>query len=158
MMVGNTKEYHAMMREMDSLEKLNRMREEEKMAVSEEFIRMDALIEELERDTKGVQDEYDTAKASLDERLGKSQKRLDSLNRKRKKACADVPEPILNRYEFIRSRMENPVIVAVKEAVCQGCHILIPPQNYNELQRGTQIMSCPNCQRLIYWKSEVEAE
>ncbi len=31
MLVGTTKEYHAMMREMDSLEKLNRLREEEKI-------------------------------------------------------------------------------------------------------------------------------
>ena len=33
MLVGNTKEYHAMMREMDSLEKLNRMRDDEQGAV-----------------------------------------------------------------------------------------------------------------------------
>ena len=31
MQVGNTREYHAMMREMDSMEKINRSREEEKM-------------------------------------------------------------------------------------------------------------------------------
>ena len=55
------------------------------------------------------------------------------------------------RYEFIRSRLEHPVIVAVKDGVCSGCNIAVPPQAFIELQRGRQILSCPNCQRLIFW-------
>ncbi len=49
MLVGNTKEYHAMMREMDSLEKLNRMREDEQTAVKEELVRQDEATATLKR-------------------------------------------------------------------------------------------------------------
>ena len=151
MLVGNTKEYHAMMREMDSLEKLNRMREEEQVAVNEELVRQDEATQSLNEEMGGVKEQYDALKTTLDERLAAAQKKLDSLGRKRKKACKVVPPPILGRYEFIRERMENPVIVPVTEGVCNGCHIMIPPQDYNDLQRGQQILSCPNCQRLIHW-------
>ncbi|MDC0335985.1 C4-type zinc ribbon domain-containing protein [Pseudodesulfovibrio sp.] len=151
MLVGNTKEYHAMMREMDSLEKLNRMREEEQEAVKEELIRQDEATVTLNTDMGGVKEQYDALKTTLDERLAAAQKKLDSLGRKRKKACKVVPPPILGRYEFIRERMKNPVIVPVTEGVCNGCHIMIPPQDYNDLQKGQQILSCPNCQRLIHW-------
>jgi hypothetical protein len=44
-------------------------------------------------------------------------------------------------------------IIAVIDAVCQGCHMNIPPQMYNELQRGDNLTKCPMCQRLIYWKN-----
>ncbi len=158
MLVGNTKEYHAMMREMDSLEKLNRMREEEHEAVKEEQIRQDDATENLNEEMSGVKEQYDALKTTLDERLAAAQKKLDSLGRKRKKACKVVPPPILGRYEFIRERMENPVIVPVTEAVCHGCHIMIPPQIYNDLQKGQQILSCPNCQRLIHWKRLEESD
>ncbi len=151
MLVANTKEYHAMMREMDSLEKLNRMREDEQEAVKEELVRQDDATTTLNDDMSGVKEQYDALKTTLDERLAAAQKKLDSLGRKRKKACKVVPPPILGRYEFIRERMENPVIVPVSEGVCSGCHIMIPPQNYNDLQKGQQILSCPNCQRLIHW-------
>ena len=60
------------------------------------------------------------------------------------------------RYEFIRKRLEHPVIVAVKEGICTGCHIAVPPQSYIELQRGQQILSCPNCQRLIFWNEHFD--
>lgn len=156
MLAGNTKEYHAMMREMDSLEKLNRMREDEQTAVKEELQRQDDATESLNEEMSGVKEQYEELKATLDARLAEAQKKLDSLDRKRKKACKVVPPPILGRYEFIRERMENPVIVAVADGVCHGCHIMIPPQTYNDLQKGKQILSCPNCQRLIFWQQQVD--
>lgn len=158
MLVGNTKEYHAMMREMDSLEKLNRMREEEQVAVKEELVRQDDATAALNDDMSGVKDQYEALKTTLEERLAAAQKKLESLGRKRKKACKVVPPPILGRYEFIRERMENPVIVPVTHGVCHGCNIMIPPQIYNDLQRGQQILSCPNCQRLIHWERVEVAE
>lgn len=158
MMVGNTKEYHAMMREMDGLEKLNRMREEEKVAVIEELARQTEAKEVIDEEMSVVKEEYVAKKATLDERIAQAQKRLDTLSKKRTKAGKVVPGPILGRYEFIRERMPNPVIVAVAGGVCGGCNIMIPPQDYNELQKGTQILSCPNCQRLIYWEEHVKTE
>jgi predicted nucleic acid-binding Zn-ribbon protein len=151
MAVGNSKEYHAMMREMDSMEKLNRLREEERVAVMEEFARQDAAMQEISEEMAGLMEGYDAKKATLDERIAKAQTRLDSLGKRRSKAGKVVPPPILGRYEFIRSRIEHPVIVPVSDGVCGGCHIKIPPQSYNELQKGKQILGCPNCQRIIYW-------
>ncbi len=151
MAVGNSKEYHAMMREMDSMEKLNRLREEERMAVMEEFARQDAAMQELAAEMEGLMEGYDAKKATLDERVAKAPTRLDSLAMRRAKPGKVVPPPILGRYEFIRSRIEHPVIVSVSDGICGGCHIKIPPQAYNELQKGKQILGCPNCQRIVYW-------
>eukprot|EP00831_Metopus_contortus_P055093 TRINITY_DN4650_c0_g1_i5.p1 TRINITY_DN4650_c0_g1~~TRINITY_DN4650_c0_g1_i5.p1 ORF type:complete len:178 (-),score=51.39 TRINITY_DN4650_c0_g1_i5:278-811(-) len=157
-MAGNTKEYHAMMREMDSLEKLNRMRDDEQEAVREELLRQDEATAALNEEMSGVKEQYSALKTTLDERLEQANKKLETLNRKRKKACKAVPPPILGRYEFIRERMENPVIVPVAGGVCKGCNIMIPPQSYNDLQKGHQILSCPNCQRLIYWQAHIMPE
>ncbi|CCO22663.1 zinc ribbon domain-containing protein [Maridesulfovibrio hydrothermalis] len=151
MLVGTTKEYHAMMREMDSLEKLNRLREEEKVTVLEETERQTELYEDVTSKIKELNAELEEKRAGLKEKLDAAQSDLDKLKRRRDKAGKVVPKPILGRYEFIRSRLSHPVIVPVDQAVCSGCNIMIPPQNYNDLQEGKQILSCPNCQRLIYW-------
>ncbi len=151
MLVGNTKEYHAMMREMDNLEKVNRLREEEKLALAEELTRQTAGLEDLEASYNELKADLETKKASLQERIDEANKVIAKLNVKRESACHEVPAPILSRYEFIRERLDNPVIVSVEEGVCNGCHIAIPPQSFIELQKGHQILSCPNCQRLIYW-------
>ncbi|MHC1789473.1 zinc ribbon domain-containing protein [Solidesulfovibrio sp.] len=158
MLVGNTKEYHAMMREMDNLEKQNRGREEEKGTVAEELARQNLELAEVDGQAKALDSELAVARQSLDARIKQAQARLDELSNVRKDAGLAVPRPVLQRYEFIRSRLKNPVIVPVAAGICSGCHIAIPPQAFIELQKGIQILSCPNCQRLIYWSEHIESE
>jgi hypothetical protein len=156
MMVGNTREYHAMMREMDNMEKVNRMREEEKTALAEELVRHKEEQEALDQRADEIGKQVEEHRAGLEKRIEDANKRLKKLEKDRQKAAKTVPAPVLGRYEFIRQRINNPVIVAVEGGVCHGCNIAIPPQSFIELQKGQQILSCPNCQRLIYWCEHFE--
>jgi uncharacterized protein len=158
MMVSNTKEYHAMMREMDNLEKLNRFREEEMSNLMEDIQVHQEKMEELSLKRESVKEELALSQSTLDSEMEKINKRISQLEKGRKKACANVPVPILSRYNFIRDRLNNPVIVSVKKGVCTGCYISIPPQSFIEIQKGEQILSCPNCQRLIFWEEHFSNE
>jgi hypothetical protein len=153
MMVENSREYHAMMREMDNLEKTNRMREEEKVALEEDLAGQQNLLETVNAEVQRLEQELREMQENLEIKLSDARSRLERLHQDRENACQDIPKPILSRYEFIRSRLNNPVIVPVQDGVCTGCYISIPPQSFIELQKGEQILSCPNCQRLIYWSN-----
>ena len=143
------------MREMENLEKQNRGREEEKVTVSEELTRQQADLKDIEERIAGLETELAAARETLNARVQTAEASLAKLEARREEAGQAVPKPILKRYEFIRSRLKNPVIVPVDAGICSGCHISIPPQSFIELQKGTQILSCPNCQRLIYWSDHV---
>ncbi len=158
MTAGNSKEYHAMMREMDSLERSNRNREEEKTALIEELERQTSLLAEVEALHLSLQNELAACEASLQERVATGEAALATLMQKRQEAAKDVPGPVFGRYEFIRERLQHPVIVPVSQGVCSGCNISIPPQNYIELQKAAQILSCPNCQRLMFWNEHFHPE
>jgi predicted nucleic acid-binding Zn-ribbon protein len=157
MQVGNAKEYHAMVREMDSLEKINRSREEERMALLEELERQKNIQEDLDTQFNALDADLSEKEAGLGGRLDTARNTLDELGKERVKTGREVPAPVLARYEFIRQRLSHPVIVAVRGGVCSGCHIAIPPQHFIELQKGAQILSCPNCQRLIYWSGHFQS-
>jgi predicted nucleic acid-binding Zn-ribbon protein len=157
MQVGNAKEYHAMMREMDSLERSTRSREEERMTLVEEVERQNASLAGIETEYAAMKRELDEKEGSLEDRVGEATARLATLDRQRADTGREVPAPVFARYEFIRQRLPYPVIVPVNGGVCSGCHIAIPPQGYIELQKGAQILSCPNCQRLIYWSEHFTA-
>ncbi len=151
MQAGNTREYQAMMREMDSIEKIYRVREEEKATLLEELTNIQNAKKEAEQAYNEIKEEYEKKKLSLETTLKEADEELAILNDKRRVAGNAIPEPKFIRYEFIRKRLEHPVIVNVEDGICSGCHIAIPPQTFIELQTGQQILSCPNCQRLIYW-------
>lgn len=151
MQVETTREYHAMLHEMDSMEKLSHTREEEHLAILEEVQRQEAALAEIDSAHSALKARLDTERDSIQEKLEEAQASLAEKETRRGHVAAEVPAPVFRRYEFIRKRLEHPVIVPVTEGVCSGCHIAIPPQTFIELQRGQQILSCPNCQRLIYW-------
>lgn len=149
--VENPKEHHAIMREMDTLEKNNRQRKEELETVLADLHDIQERKASLERDIADVRARIDEQQAQIDDKLREKRERMGKLLQEKEQATRAIPEPILVRYNFIRQRLESPVIVPVTEGVCQGCHIVIPPQNYIDLQKGEQILSCPNCQRIMYW-------
>jgi len=151
MMASNTREYHAMMREMDNLEKVNRLREEENEALVDEIKRQQDQLVVEDEGLAALHENLVEMRSNLDKRLAEAQANLNKLMKRRSKAGEIIPKPILSRYEFIRARLKHPVIVSVGQGICSGCNIHIPPQTYNDLQKGKQIHSCPNCQRLIFW-------
>lgn len=156
MQVSNTREYQAMAREMDNLEKRNNTREEERTALAEERQLQDSAMAEISEAWTAAEAALNAFKATMDERLAKSQAELDSLMGERSGVGSEVPRPVLERYEFIRRRLDHPVIVPVRNGICAGCRIAIPPQSFIELQSGQKILNCPNCQRLIYWCEHFE--
>jgi predicted nucleic acid-binding Zn-ribbon protein len=151
MQVGNTREYNAMLREMDNMEKSNRSREEEKLTLQEALQIENANLEETSRHYETLKAELEEKRDNLQTRMDAARRVLEELRKKRAGMGVEIPSPVFSRYEFIRRRLDHPVIVPVNQGVCSGCHIAIPPQSFIELQRGQQILSCPNCQRLIYW-------
>jgi predicted nucleic acid-binding Zn-ribbon protein len=158
MTAGNSKEYHAMVREMDSLERVNRNREEEKTALVDEVQRQTSLLAEVEAEFQNLQNELAVCEAGLQTRIAAAEVALDGLMSRRGQTAKEVPLPVFNRYEFIRERLEHPVIVPVSGGICSGCNIAIPPQNFIELQKAAQILSCPNCQRLMFWSEHFHPE
>lgn len=156
MQVGNTREYNAMIREMDNMERSNRTREEERLALLEALEQHNENLQEIESSHSALKSDLDTKAANLDATLAEGTDRLAVMEKKRQKFSEGIPKPIFMRYEFIRNRLEHPVIVSVDEGICSGCNIAIPPQTYIELQSGQQILSCPNCQRLIFWSQHFE--
>ncbi|MBR5881951.1 MAG: hypothetical protein IKY97_00500 [Mailhella sp.] len=151
MQVENEREYQAMIHEMDNMELRSQTNEEERIALQDELARQEENLSSVEETWNELKVELERQQENLEFRLNLSRERLEELEAKRAEVGKDIPAPVLGRYEFIRNRLRHPVIVPVEEGICSGCHIAIPPQVFIDLQRGNHIMSCPNCQRLMYW-------
>jgi predicted nucleic acid-binding Zn-ribbon protein len=122
---------------MDLIESQNRLIAEHKERIEEQ----DALLAQQRQ-------EVATQTAELRQELA-------NLEEKRKKQRKGVPATLLKRYEFIRQRRNGTAIAPVHEGVCLGCHMNILPQQFIDLQKGTEILQCPHCQRILYWADEM---
>lgn len=150
--VKTNKEYQSVLKEIDDLKKKTTALEDEMLMVmeqieeiesviSEKKIQSDILLKKMEQDKKAVQAEAE-----------EGEKKLAELMEKREKASKMVDPKLFEKYTGVRHLVGRMAIVPVRKAVCQGCHLNIPHQMYNELQRYDSIRFCPHCQRMIYYE------
>jgi len=149
--IKSNKEYTAALKEIDDIKTI-------KFQTEEKAIQMMETAEELEQKCKGHKDTLKTLKdqsekdkdAVKTELLG-LEKDLDALQKERGQLCCDFDQGLLKKYLFLRERKGGLAISSVVTGVCQTCHMGIPPQKFNELIRGNDLMTCPHCNRIIYW-------
>ena len=158
MHVQNDQEYQAIMREIDIMNRQNLTREEELSALREEMVKQEENLAGQEKDWAAAKQQMEEQKEGLENHLAQCKKDLEGLELQRKEVGNAIEAPILRRYEFIRDRLRHPVIVCADNGVCAGCNMMLPPQVFIELQRGSSILSCPSCQRLIFWSGNISTD
>jgi predicted nucleic acid-binding Zn-ribbon protein len=153
--VKTNKEYQALLKEIDDLKEKNSKLED----VMIEFL---DGIEDAENTLSAKMSEYSELRSRLNNEKETIQKETEAGERQLEKldvelntVVAGIDAGLLATYNKAKSLQSNGIaIAAVKDAVCQGCNMNIPPQMYNELQRGDSLKKCPICDRIIYWKDE----
>lgn len=150
--VKTNKEYRAMLKEIEERERLTLNKEDDALDILEEIEKLASEINKKRRVMEAMKKKHEKERIKLEGKMVGLEKELTGLSVDRDSFAKRIDPKLIKRYNFIKERRNGTAVVAVKHAVCQACHMNIPPQVYNELQRGDQIMICPNCQRIIYWE------
>jgi len=153
--VKTNKEYQAFLKEIDDIKDKNSKLEDDMI----EFL---DRIEEAENTLNAKMTEYaelqtrlNNEKEIIEKETEEGKRQLENLGSEWKRVAAGIDDDLLATFNTVKLNQSNAIgIVAVTDAVCQGCHMNIPPQMYNELQRGDSLKKCPICDRMIYWKDE----
>ncbi|HDD45223.1 MAG TPA: hypothetical protein ENG63_10265 [Candidatus Desulfofervidus auxilii] len=156
MEVKTNKEYQALLVEIEELKKIASEWEEKIIIALDEIEEAKKVVAEKEEKVKELEKRLIEAQKRLEISFTNLKKELLDLRKKREEMVKYIPKEILQRYDFIRQHRNGQAVVAVNDGVCEGCHMHIPPQNYNELLRVDKLMTCPSCQRIIYWKGLLE--
>jgi hypothetical protein len=89
---------------------------------------------------------------ALEGRAKAADKEIAKLEKDRVGLCEGVDRELMDQYDFIRERRQGVALAPVSQGTCLACHMQLPPQQFNELQRLDKVMSCPSCRRIIYWQ------
>jgi predicted nucleic acid-binding Zn-ribbon protein len=150
-------EYKAMLKEIAFKEDQRDQRETGILELMEQLEAQSRLITERQRQMQELEADLEKQRQEVAQQMEKLDQKLAGLEEQRKKLRKAVPAQLLKRYEFIRQRRNGTAVCPVRGGVCMGCHMNILPQQFIDLQKGTEILQCPHCQRLLYWAGE-EAE
>jgi predicted nucleic acid-binding Zn-ribbon protein len=148
--VKTNKEYQSSLKEIEDLELINSELEDEMLECLETMDNIEAEIDTKKKEYSSLTDRVNTKKDLLQQESEEAEKRLIRLNTDWSNLTEMMDPELLEKYNSVKERVGSVAITPVKNAVCQGCNVNIPPQLYNELQRLESLMFCPHCQRIIY--------
>ena len=155
--VKTNKEYQSSLKEIDDIKAVNSKLEDEMLELLEKIEIAESAIKDRKLHYNRIVDEANQEKESIQNDAAQREKHLVELETKRDAVAARLDAGLLKVFDQVKAKQANQVaIAAVRDAVCQGCNMNIPPQVYNELQRCDSLRYCPSCTRIIYWQNQDE--
>lgn len=151
-----SREYQAANAEIEDNKDALKDNDDQLLEVMERQEKLEAVVGALQKTFAQASAQANEQRAVLDKRYLDLEAETGRLQAKRGEIVGQVEAPLLKEYDFIRQRRDGVALSAVSQGICTVCHMIIPPQQYNELQRMDKIMSCPSCRRLIYWADAEE--
>jgi len=154
MAVKTNEEYHAIQKENDSM---HRMIEE----IEDEALRVMDDIDEAELALRKAKDRFTEIETTMHQDVDRIKKeldgikgRLDALKDERATLAQSIDKDFLFRYDRLRKTTAGIAVVRVIKRTCQGCLMNVSPQTYNMVIRNEEIITCPNCYRILYYSED----
>jgi uncharacterized protein len=149
-------EYKAMLKEIAFKEDRKDQKETEILEVLDKIETRNSDLVSLNQEVAGRQEALDKLRAEVQAQIAEHMEKLHVLEAQRQEIQKAIPKPLLKRYDFIREKRQGIAIAEVRQGVCLACHMSLPPQKFIELQMDKELMTCPHCQRIIYFTPQEE--
>ena len=150
--IENIKQYEAFVREVEVKEKSSEDIESELAALRARLTELKGEYKDLNKEINSAKQVQKTERSGLETRLKELDSTLDELYDSRDELAERIREDLYYKYEYIAEGKNGIAMAIVEDGTCILCNMAIPPQMYNELIRGDQIMTCPACNRILIYK------
>jgi predicted nucleic acid-binding Zn-ribbon protein len=148
-------EYKALAHEIDTCKAAISKLEDQQLDLMEQAETVAKEVAKANQLAKELKAAADTQIAELDKIEAELKQRIADLQAERASLCATVDEEALNRYERLLKTKGNKVVVGIDHGVCGGCHMKFSKQTVLSCRAGDEIVTCPNCGRILYYSPEM---
>jgi predicted nucleic acid-binding Zn-ribbon protein len=151
--IKTNKEYQALLKEIESFEKQRSDREDEILLAMEESDTASKQIKAEEAKFRTARDKVEAFKKKLGDEKSEVEKELLTIKEERAQIAQTVDKEIYELYMSLMEACNGIAVTEAREEICQGCNMNIPPQLFVEIKKNEEIISCPQCRRLLYFKN-----
>ena len=152
--VKTNKEYQAILKEIDEIRKKNSAIEDRMLERLEAIETAESTVKDKQSELTDFLRECKEKREALLARAQRERQAMETLNEKKGQVSAKVDSKWIAVLDDVKKKVRGLAVVPVEQAICMGCHLNIPPQLFNELQRFDEIRYCPHCHRIIYWQEQ----
>jgi len=149
-MVKTNKEYQVLLREVDDNKKRKDALESQLLEFYDQRETMQARVKESEQQFVQLEQQIKAEQAEIDKKTVDDRELLAESLEQQKKIGQDLDPALMTRFRKVSRMNQGQAVAQVRNESCMGCFMNVPPQLCIEVQRGNQLISCPQCSRILY--------
>jgi uncharacterized protein len=143
--------FHAFQKEIDFCQKEIRKYEDRILELMGEAESLDSNVKTAEVALKAEKAQVEADKAETRERTAVDERAASELNAERAAIVGAVTPAMYQRYERARKARKGIGVAEAVDGRCTICNIGLRLQFYQDVKKGDSILSCENCQRILYY-------
>lgn len=155
--IKTNKEYQAYIKEVENMQKELDKAEDELLYIMESLDESKKIIELKRAKVKEEEEKLEAIKRKIELEKTKGEEELKFLMDKRKKFSNKIEKDYYDLYMNLLKVCKGQAVVEVRDEICYGCNLHIPPQQYVKIKNSSEFSSCPQCRRILYYKKPEEA-
>jgi predicted nucleic acid-binding Zn-ribbon protein len=154
----NEHEYTSAIREADAARKQIAQLETQILEKMEVVEQAEAMLGERQPEVAKLQGEMEERFKEFDELTRAQTEQLATMRGERDRLLTVLPKQMSSMYNRISTRIKDGLAVAeARNRSCSACFMALRPQVMAEIRRGNEIITCENCNRILYYVSKDEA-
>jgi predicted nucleic acid-binding Zn-ribbon protein len=151
--VKTNKEYSAVLAEIETSKAEMGRLEEEILALMEVQERAGREVVEAEARCKRQEAEAAAQEVAATEELRALEADLAGVRLERDSLSREIPRDLLVQYSrILKGRGGLAVALVGQTGICAGCRFTLTPQRFQEVRQGSQILTCENCGRILFYQ------
>jgi len=148
----NEHEYTAAIREADAARKAASQLETQILEQMEVLDQSEKELQERAPEVDKMRGEMETRLKEFEVQTQRQEAELTSARAERERLLATLPKPMSTLYNRIAARIRDGIAVAeARNGSCTACFMALRPQMMAEVRRGDDIITCDNCNRILYY-------
>ena len=152
------REYQAALFEIEMANKRKREIEDQVLGLMERLEKGQQELRESERRVAETAEAFSRQKQEAESRQATLAADLSGLYEQQKSKTRLLDKSLLDRYLKLKAGRKEQAVVPVRNGICTGCRLQLPPQLVAEVKRGDALLSCSYCQRILFWDGEPAGE
>jgi uncharacterized protein len=152
-------EYTAAIREADAARKQISALETQVLEQMEEFETAEKQLAERAPEVENLRGEMEASFKAFDEQAKLQQQQLEDAHAEHERLLRELPKSTSALYKRISARIRDGIALAeARNGACTACHMSLRPQVMADVRRGDEIITCDNCNRILYYVPKKTAE
>lgn len=147
--VSDPKELSALEKKIAELERNAHRHEDMILELLEEIDELQEQVDAQRQKVEDERDEHEKIVANYEETTAQAREEIEELKQRREELTDELPQQLLSPYENLLRREDGVAVAALRDGTCGECNVAVPRVRWPMIERGTRIVKCENCRRIL---------